>query len=139
MNKELETIEETASVQQTAERMKEKNVSSLVVVDLNGKPQGLVTERDLVRKFCVNRLPSYQVTNRGIMSSPVITISSDSSPSLAADMMLKHNVRHLLVVDKSNLNRPIGIVTPLDFTRYQEFTNVNEEKDAIEKILEYYV
>ena len=139
MKKKLETIEETASVQQTAGKMKEKNASSLLVVDGNGKPQGLVTERDLARKVCVNRLPANEVTNKEIMSSPLITISSDSSPSAAADMMLQHNVRHLLVVDKTNINRPIGIVTPLDFTRYQEYTNVNEEKDTIEKILEYLI
>jgi CBS domain-containing protein len=139
MKKKLETIEETASVQQTAGKMKEKNASSLLVVDGNGKPQGLVTERDLARKVCVNRLPANEVTNKEIMSSPLITISSDSSPSVAADMMLQHNVRHLLVVDKTNINRPIGIVTPLDFTRYQEYTNVNEEKDTIEKILEYLI
>jgi CBS domain-containing protein len=139
MKKKLETIEETASVQQTAGKMKEKNASSLLVVDGNGKPQGLVTERDLARKVCVNRLPANEVTNKEIMSSPLITISCDSSPSVAADMMLQHNVRHLLVVDKTNINRPIGIVTPLDFTRYQEYTNVNEEKDTIEKILEYLI
>jgi CBS domain-containing protein len=78
------------------------------------------------------------------MSSPLITISSKSSPSEAADMMLQHNVRHLLVVDRSNDNnssnpsKPIGIVTPLDFTRYQEYSN-DKEKDTIEKILEYYI
>ncbi len=47
MKKKLETIKEMASVQQAAQKMKEKNVSSLVVVDEGGKPQGLVTERDL--------------------------------------------------------------------------------------------
>jgi signal-transduction protein with cAMP-binding, CBS, and nucleotidyltransferase domain len=58
---------------------------------------------------------------------------------MAADMMLQNNVRHLLVVDnKSNANKPIGIITPLDFTRYKEYTN-EEDKDAIEKILEYYI
>jgi CBS domain-containing protein len=139
MRKKLETIEETASVQKTAQKMKERNVSSLVVVDKNGKPQGLVTERDLVRKVCVNRLPTTEVINKEIMSSPLITIASDSSTSVAADMMLQHNVRHLLVVEKNNLDRPIGIVTPLDFTRYQEYTDVSEDKDAIEKILEYYI
>jgi CBS domain-containing protein len=75
------------------------------------------------------------------MSSPLITISSRSSPSEAADMMLQHNVRHLLVVDRgdsNNLNKPVGIITPLDFTRYQEYAN-DKEKDTIEKILEYYV
>ena len=112
MKKKLETIEETASVQQTAEKMKEKNTSSLVVVDGKGKPLGLVTERDLARKVCVNRVPPNEVPNKDIMSSPLITISSDSSPSVA-DMMLQHNVRHLLVVDKSSTNKPIGIITPL--------------------------
>jgi len=139
MKKKLETIEETASVQQTAEKMKEKNTSSLVVVDEKGKPLGLVTERDLARKVCVNSIPSNEVTNKDIMSSPLITISSDSSPYVAADMMLQHNVRHLLVVDKSSMNRPIGIITPLDFTRYQEYPNVDDKKDTIEKILEYYI
>lgn len=76
------------------------------------------------------------------MSSPLITISSRSSPSEAADMMLQHSVRHLLVVDNSgnnhngDANRPVGIVTPLDFTRYQWDIGITD-KDAIEKILEY--
>ncbi len=139
MKKKLETIKETASVQQTAQEMKEKNVSSLVVVDENGRSQGLVTERDLARKVCVNRLPANEVTNKEIMSSPLITIDSKSSPSLAADMMLQYNVRHLLVIDKSEANKPIGIITPLDFTRCQEFPNDEMSKDAVEKMLEYYI
>lgn len=138
MTKKLESIEATASVQETAKMMKEKNTSSLVVVDEKGKPLGLVTERDLARKVCVNKVPPNEVTNQDIMSSPLITISSDSSPFVAADMMLQYNVRHLLVVEKSSTNRPIGIITPLDFTRYQEYPNVND-KDTIEKILEYYI
>jgi CBS domain-containing protein len=137
MKKKLETIHEMASVQQTAKEMNEKNVSSLVVVDANGKPQGIVTERDLARRVCISAVSANAVTNQEIMSSPLITITSDSSPSLAADMMLQHNVRHLLVVDKSTT--PIGIITPLDFTRNQEYPNDNADKDAIEKILEYYL
>jgi CBS domain-containing protein len=83
------------------------------------------------------------IKNKEIMSSPLITISSRSSPSEAADMMLQHNVRHLLVFDNSgnnhndDANTPIGIVTPLDFTRYQGDVD-NTDRDAIEKILEYY-
>ena len=54
MSKKLEIIEEMASVQEAAKKMKDKNVSSLVVIDVNGKLKGLVTERDLVRKVCIN-------------------------------------------------------------------------------------
>jgi CBS domain-containing protein len=81
------------------------------------------------------------IKNKEIMSSPLITINSRSSPSEAADIMLQHNVRHLLVVDNSgnndDMNTPVGIITPLDFTRYQGDID-NKDKDAIEKILEYY-
>jgi CBS domain-containing protein len=141
MRKKLETIEGTASVQQAAKKMKDRNVSSLLIVDEKGKPQGIVSERDLVTKVCYNDRNASAVTNQEIMSSPLITISPKSSPSEAADMMLQHNVRHLLVVDRgdsSNSNKPVGIITPLDFTRYQEYAN-DKEKDTIEKILEYYV
>jgi CBS domain-containing protein len=141
MTKKLEVIDESASVQEAAKKMKDKNVSSLLVVDGTGKLQGLVTERDLVRKVCIDDVRTSEVTNKQIMSSPLITIDSKSTPSIAADTMLQNNVRHLLVidnVDKSSLNKPIGIITPRDFTRYQEYTN-DEEKDSIEKILEYYI
>jgi predicted transcriptional regulator len=45
MRKNLITIEESASVQEAANKMKEKNVSSLVVIDKTSRPQGLITER----------------------------------------------------------------------------------------------
>jgi CBS domain-containing protein len=145
MRKKLETIEGTASVQQAAKKMKDRNVSSLLIVDEKGNPQGIVSERDLVTKVCYNDRIASAVTNQEIMSSPLIMISSTSSPSEAADMMLQHNVRHLLVVDRgndnnnnnSNSSKPIGIITPLDFTRYQEYSD--KEKDTTEKILEYYI
>ena len=134
----IETIEDTASAQQAAKKMKDKNVSSLVVLDEKGKPQGIVSERDLVTKVCTTDVLTNTIKNKEIMSSPLITISSKSSPSKAADLMLQHNVRHLLVVDNTNdVNPAIGIVTPLDFTRYQGDIE-NTDKDAIEKILEYY-
>ena len=64
MGKKLETIEEMASAQEAAKKMKDKNISSLIVVDRNGKPQGLVTERDLVRKVCINDASTSGVKNR---------------------------------------------------------------------------
>jgi signal-transduction protein with cAMP-binding, CBS, and nucleotidyltransferase domain len=93
VRKKLETIEEMASVQEAAKKMKDKNVSSLIVVGPDGKPQGLVTERDLVTKVCINNIPTNTMTSREIMSS-LITINSSSSPSAAAETMLKNNIRH---------------------------------------------
>ncbi len=141
MRKKVDTIEETASIQESARKMKDNKVSSLLVLNIDDKPIGLVTERDLVRKVCINDVRTSEVTNKSIMSSPLITIDSKSSPSMAADMMLRCNVRHLLVIDNESvdINKPIGMITPLDFTKYQEYTQDDEYKNAIEKILEYYI
>jgi CBS domain-containing protein len=140
MRKRIETIREAESVQETAKKMKEKNVSSLLVVDKDNKPSGLITERDLVRKACIGDVRPSAITNKELMSSPIITIDSKKSPSIAADLMLQKNVRHLLVVDTDNedVNKPIGIITPLDFTRSQDFKNEEINKEDIEKILDYY-
>lgn len=136
MTKQIETIERNASVQEVAKKMKNKNVSSLVVVDDEGKPQGLVTERDLVRKACVNDVRTSVVISKEIMSSPIITIDSMSSASAAVDMMLRNNIRHLIVVDKSDINKPIGMITPLDL-RDEEYTDEGLKR-AIEELSEYY-
>lgn len=145
MRKRLETIDDSASVQEAAKKMKDKDVSSLIVVDGDGKPQGLVTERDLVTKVCVNNTYTSEITTRQIMSVPLITISSTSTPAIAVDTMLRHNVRHLLVIDdddkddESDSKHFVGIITPLDFARIEEFPNDEVGKDELEKMLEYYI
>jgi CBS domain-containing protein len=141
MRKNVFTIRDTASIQNSAKEMNNRKVSSLLVVDRNGKVKGLITERDLVRKVCIKNVRTSEVKNNQVMSSPLITINSTSSPSVAADLMLKHNVRHLLVVDENSEDneKPIGIITPLDFTKYEEFLRDDENKESIEMILEYYI
>jgi signal-transduction protein with cAMP-binding, CBS, and nucleotidyltransferase domain len=141
MRKNLITIEESASVQEAANRMNDKNVSSLVVIDEIRRPQGLITERDLVRKVCTHDVSTSKLINKEIMSSPLIAIDLNSSASEAVDMMLQNNVRHLLVVDSRSsegINKPLGIVTPLDFTRSERYVG-SDENDTIEKLLEYYI
>lgn len=141
MRKNPYTVAESASIQDTARIMNDKKVSSLVILDEDNNPVGLVTERDLVRKVCINDLPTNRVTNEEIMSSPLITIDSESSATTATDLMLKNNVRHLLVIDSESKdnNQPIGIITPLDLVRYEEFTRDEGRKDVLEMILEYYI
>jgi len=136
MTKKLESIEETASVQETAKKMKDANVSSLLIVDNEGKPLGLVTERDLARKVCINDVYTSKISNKEIMSSPIITIDSKSSASEAVDVMLRNNIRHLLVMDESYPHKPVGMITPLDL-RDEEYTDEGL-KQAIEELSEYY-
>jgi CBS domain-containing protein len=53
MTRRIETISASTSVQEAAKKMKDKDISSLVVVDDRNKPLGVITERDIVRKVCI--------------------------------------------------------------------------------------
>lgn len=156
----LETIGSFSSAQEAAIKMRDKQVSSVLVMDAkDGAPIGIVTERDLSRKVCVCDRSSKELLAIQIMSSPLITINADSSPSYAADLMLKNKVRHLLVVmpessqDKNRresrddvyVQKPIGIITPMDFTRYEVTDTLSDQNDidnnednAVEGILQHY-
>jgi CBS domain-containing protein len=139
MSKNLELVEVMTSVMEAARKMKEKNVSSLVVVDNEKRPLGIVTERDLVRKACVNDIRTSAINVNELMSSPIITIDSSSSASEAIDRMVQNNVRHLLVVDKNNnnsINKPVGIITPLDL-RDEEYADEGLQS-AIQELSAYY-
>ena len=138
MTKKLETIAISNSAQEAAKKMRDKNVSSLLVIDNNNnnnsRPIGIVTERDLVRKVCVNDASSKHTMIQEITSSPLITIDAISSIEVAADVMTQNKVRHLLVVEDNDVNKPLGIITPGDFTDYLK-ENLNID-DVNAKIIE---
>jgi CBS domain-containing protein len=142
MTQKLETIGTLSSAQEASKKMRDNNVSSLVVIDdSNNKPTGIVTERDLVRKVCVNDTSgsnsSSNMLIKNIMSSsPLVTIDARLPVEAAADVMIQNKVRHLLVVENNDINRPLGIVTPTDFVAYlKENLNVNEVNARILKSL----
>jgi len=144
MSRKLESIEVTATLQEAAKMMTNKDISSLIIVDKNNIHLGLVSERDIVRKGCSREdvnIKSVRVSE--IMSSPLITINHKSSPQEAAELLVKNKIRHLLVVDDKG--KRVGIITPMDFTRYKQL-NYNtsygdkvDAEDTVTKMLEYYV
>jgi signal-transduction protein with cAMP-binding, CBS, and nucleotidyltransferase domain len=113
--------------------MRDKNISSLVVVDDYNKPIGIVTERDFVRKVYVNDSScNRNMLMKDVMSSPLITINATISVEEATDIMVQNKVRHLLVVENDDTNRPLGIITATDFVAYlKENLNIDDVNTKI--------
>ena len=128
MTEKLETIDLSDSAQKAAKKMRDKNVSSLIVVDDNSKkPIGIVTERDLVIKVCTHDAHSSTILVNDIMSSPLATTDALSPVEVAAEIMSQNKVRHLLVVEDDDINKPLGIITPTDFVGYlKENLNIDD-------------
>ena len=115
MTVEIETIGLEDTAQTAAKKMKEKNVSSLIVMDGNDQAVGIVTERDLVAEVCCYEASSKEYIIRHVMSSPVANIDPDSTVETAASLMQENKVKHLVVVDE---NKTVGIITSSNFIKY---------------------
>ena len=134
MTNKLQTIEGSSSVLDAAKKMRNKNISSLVVVNSSNKPIGIITERDLVRKVCANDSSSKNTNVKDILSDVLVTTDALSEVGVAADIMIQNKVRHLLVVEGDDITKPLGIITPTDFAGYLK-ENLNMD-NVNAKILE---
>jgi CBS domain-containing protein len=136
MTEKLETIEASLSAQEAAMKMRDRNVSSLVVIDANSKTVGIITERDLVRKVCVHDASSRDTSVQDILSDALVTTDAISEVGVAADIMIQNQVRHLLVVKDDDINKPLGIITPSDLARYlKENLSIDDVNATIIKSL----
>jgi signal-transduction protein with cAMP-binding, CBS, and nucleotidyltransferase domain len=118
MSAKIETVDVLDTAHTVAKKMRDRRISSLIVVDKKNKaePLGIVTERDLVHRVCARGVSSKDVSVREIMSTPIATVDPRSAVEVAADLMLSNKVRHLLVVDQDR--RPVGILAPSDLNKY---------------------
>ena len=85
-----------------------------VVIAIDGIPVGVLTSRDTTRFFAA-RLDMSQMSLGEVMSRPVQTITSRATINEAAEQMLEHRLRHLVVVDEDR--QVIGMVSEHDLTR----------------------
>src|SRR4030042_5386865 len=82
-------------VDDIAKVMKERGISSLILVT-NGKPVGIVTERDLVHRVLALEKDPKKLMAADISSMPVIVVSVDCPVEDAVDIMHKHKIRRLV-------------------------------------------
>lgn len=72
------------------------NAPCVIVNDATGRPVGLVSEQDVVRRMTFQALPETPVDE--VMTKPVLTIPASESLYHAVGRMRRHDLRHLPVV-----------------------------------------
>lgn len=83
-----------------AKLMVKNKVGSVVLVDGDSKPVGVVTERDLLKKVvATSNKPVKDITVKSIMSSPVISIKAYDSIETAAAVMAEKKIKRVVVVE----------------------------------------
>ena len=110
----IHTIDQDASVEEAAKRMKQVGRGCLVVEE-RARPVGIITERDLVQKVMAEKLIPKNVRVSLIMSKPVITVGPEALVSDAASIMLQNKIRRLVVTEG---DRVVGVLTVTDFAKF---------------------
>jgi signal-transduction protein with cAMP-binding, CBS, and nucleotidyltransferase domain len=91
-------------------------IGSLIVIDKDNTPIGIITESDLVKRVCLENYNADKVLVEEIMSSPLITIMTYDSVDTASRIMLSNKIKRLPVLEADN--RIIGIISVTDITRH---------------------
>jgi CBS domain-containing protein len=96
------SIGPAAMVSNAIQLMGEKNVGALPVVD-NGKLVGIISERDYTRQVILKGRSSKTTPVSDIMTAQVLTVTSSDSIIECMRTMTEKHVRHLPVLEGTNL------------------------------------
>src|SRR5579883_2988185 len=96
-----------ATVDAAAKMMDENNIGALLV-EKDNKNIGIVTEWDIVRSVTAQEKDPKEVTVDEIKSYPLIIIDSEFDILEAAELMQRHDIRRLMVVDHGKI---VGIIS----------------------------
>ena len=107
MTASVVTAEPGATVLEVAQLMRDHNVGSVVIVDPEGTPVAMLTDRDLAVRILAEEAEA-QATVGDHVSRPLVSGEPEMELDEAAALMVQHRVRRLPVVDEDRL---VGIVT----------------------------
>ena len=101
IGKRVETISASATLHDLVNALNVHHVGALVVSPDGKKIEGIVSERDVVRAMPgrLNELTDVRVHD--LMTSDVITCSTNSTVAELMNIMTERRIRHVPVVDES--------------------------------------
>jgi CBS domain-containing protein len=107
--REVDLADAGEPVRAAAQRMRARNVGSLVILDTERRPIGIVTDRDLALAVVAEGRDADEVRVGDVMSPAPRTVSEDTPIEDTLAVMRARHVRRLPVVDARG--RLVGMVS----------------------------
>ncbi|MFN3740083.1 MAG: CBS domain-containing protein [Thermodesulfovibrionales bacterium] len=108
---ELIGVHPDTTISNAIEKMAERNIGALLIVDDVGKPVGLFTERDALKAMVKSGMNLGTSKVEEFMTVDLVVIKPEDDLNTALSIMNKLKIRHLPVVEKG---RVIGIISIRD-------------------------
>ncbi|HLN34734.1 MAG TPA: CBS domain-containing protein [Nitrososphaeraceae archaeon] len=129
----LEVINLSDDVYTASKLMKEKEISSIIVLDEEKHPIGIITERDIVRRVVCDKKNASNTPVESIMSKPLVTVEYKANIDEAVAIMTKNKIRRLPIVKDGHL---YGLITTTDLIKYM-FQKYVTDKEILKSLLRY--
>ena len=113
MTRSVITLEANTTVKRAVEVMDKEEIGCLVIL-LAGKPVGIVTERDLLKRVLLERRDPVTTQVSSIMSSPLIFGQPEMRIQDAVDLMVTRRVKKLPIMEEGHV---LGLMTLTDIAR----------------------
>ena len=140
MATEVAVMDAEVSVKEAAEVMAQEGLSA-VIVTVEDKATGIVTERDILKRIVVEDKNAKKTKVKEIMSSPLVTIEPTTDIEEAARLMFEKKIKNLPVTHEKRL---IGLINLQDICRIQPeilklLKQTMEPPENLQKVLRYYI
>ena len=115
MSSPVESVSPETRVTEAADRLLDRDISSLVITDEDNELIGILTTTDFVQMIADETIPT-ETTVADYMTTSVVTVTANDSVDDVAETMVQRGFHHLPVVDDES--GVIGMVTTTDVTAY---------------------
>ena len=127
--RECHTLSETDTIKIASQKLDEKKIGCMPVLDKNKSVVGIVSERDL-SQFIYKERFNLSISISQIMSKNLVTCDLNTSVTELMDTMTKKKIRHILIIEDRKL---LGIVSIGDVVDHL----INKIKEENESLREY--
>ena len=124
------TVAKDAPVLEVIRLMAEHHIGSVLVVE-SGHLLGIATERDYARKVILQGRSSSDTPVAQIMSSPVVSVSPETTAQTCMQIMTDRRIRHLPVLDAGG--RVVGLVSIGDLVK----AVIEDQREEIDQLQRY--
>jgi signal-transduction protein with cAMP-binding, CBS, and nucleotidyltransferase domain len=130
------SVDESSSVYQTIDLMIQRGVAS-IVVSVAGKPHGIFTERDVLKRVAAKGIDTKKTQVKQVMTSPLVTMAQSALIGEALTEMYKRDIRNMPVIEPGG--QLIGIVSMPDILQYAAAFNIDEKvRQTWKEVQEYF-
>lgn len=120
----LVTIDENATVQQATKQLNDKNVTA-VIVTAGGKPTGIFTERDVLKRVAARELNAGETPIKEVMTMPIIMMPGSTFVGDVLAEMYHRDIRNMPV--KNDQGELTGSVSMPEILQFARAFNIDEQ------------